>query len=74
MAIPLIGYGVAAAATAVVGWFGVRAGGEIVEDLDIVGDVAIAGLAGFAASRVSGSALVGVAVGATALGVMRNAD
>ena len=70
MAAPII-WGIGIAATAVVGWLGVKSGRRIAEDIDTLGDVAVAGAAGWIAARITDSPAVGAGTGLVAFWALR---
>ena len=74
MPVPIIAWGAAAAVTGVIAWGGGRAASKIVDDVDVIGDVLIGTLAGWATANVTKSAGAGLAVGVGTVAVMRGAS
>ncbi|WP_420011342.1 hypothetical protein [Tateyamaria sp.] len=70
MAAPII-WGLAVGTAAVVGWLGKKVGGELVQDVDTVGDVVIAGAAGWLVMQALDSPAVGLGAGVTMYLVLR---
>ena len=70
MPAPIV-WGLGVAAGGIVGWLGLTAGRRVVDDLDALGDVAVAGAAGYVAARVSESPAAGLATGLAAIWVIR---
>ncbi len=63
MAAPIL-WGLGIAAGAVIGWTGFKAGSAIAEDVDTLGDVAVAGAAGWIAGQVTKNSLIGLGTAA----------
>ncbi len=74
MPAPVI-WGLVVGGVAVAGWLGHGAGKKIIEDVDVLGDVAIAGAVALATSQLSGSKVAGLLGGAAtiyALGIEKD--